>query len=95
MTASVTKGGNVSRKTKFDCLPKDIRLDDVVSYGRTGKGNVTVENRLVEMKTRCRGGRLVDSKRREIRFFRPSCWGNPPPDYLEIQKKRRESCLMQ
>lgn len=42
---------------------------------------------LVQMKASCRSGRLVDGKRREIRFYRPSCWGNPPPDYLEIRQR--------
>ena len=73
--------------SKFDCLPKDVRLDEVVTYARTAKGNVTVEKKLTQMKARCRHGKLVDAKRREIRFFRPSCWGNPPSDYLEIQQR--------
>jgi len=74
-------------KSKFSCLPKDVQLDEVVTYGKGAKGNVTVEKRLLEMKAQCRNGKLVDAKRREIRFFRPSCWGNPPPDYLEIQQR--------
>lgn len=74
---------------KFRCLPKDVRLDQVVSYGRGGR-NVTVENQLIEMKARCRNSKLVDAKRREIRFFRQSCWGNPPENYLEIQQREAE-----
>lgn len=72
---------------KFDCLPKDVQLDEVVSYGKTADGNVTVEKKLREIKARCRHGKLVDKKKKEIRFFRVSCWGNPPPDYLEIQQR--------
>ena len=64
-----------------------MRLDEVVTYGKSAKANVTVEKRLIEMRGQCRNGKLVDSRRREIRFFRPSCWGNPPPDYLEIQQR--------
>jgi len=81
---------NLARAQKFACLPKDVQLDDVVSYGRGGKGNITVENTLIEMRVRCRKGRLVDAKRREIRFFRLPCWGNPPADYLEIQQQKNE-----
>jgi hypothetical protein len=78
---------NSSQKSKFDCLPKDVRLDDVVTYRKTTKGNVTVEKTLTQMKAQCRNRKLVDAKRRQIRFFRPSCWGNPPADYLEIQQR--------
>ena len=80
-------GTHSTRRTRFDCLPKDVGLNDVVSYARTSKGNVTVEKKLIQMKAQCRQGKLVDAKRREIRFFRPSCWGNPPADYLEIQQR--------
>jgi hypothetical protein len=76
-----------SQKSKFDCLPKDVRLDDVVSHSKTAKKNVTVEKTLIQMKAQCRNRKLTDAKRREIRFFRPSCWGNPPEGYLEIQQR--------
>lgn len=74
---------------KFDCLPSDVRLDEVVSW-RGGKENVTVERKLAELRARCRKQKLVDRKGKEIRFFHPSCWGNPPPDYLEIRKRENE-----
>jgi hypothetical protein len=74
----------------FSCLPKEVRADEVVSYDLKGKSNLTVEKKLIELKARCRKGKLVDAKGREIRFFRISCWGNPPQDYLEIQKRENE-----
>jgi hypothetical protein len=64
-----------------------VQLKDVVSYGKSTRGSVTVEKTLVQMKAQCRNHKLVDAKRRQIRFFRPSCWGNPPADYLEIQQR--------
>ena len=76
--------------SKYDCLPKDVGLDEVVSYSRNAKENVTVARKLDELKARCRKGRLLDSHNKEIRFFRVSCWGNPPPDYLEIRRKEKE-----
>jgi hypothetical protein len=82
-----TERNHVTQRSKFNCLPEDVRLDEVVTYGKSAKANVTVEKRLIEMRGQCRNGKLVDSRRREIRFFRPSCWGNPPPDYLEIQQR--------
>ena len=74
----------------FSCLPKDVRADEVVSYDDEGKASLTVKKKLIELKARCRRGKLVDAKGREIRFFRISCWGNPPEDYLEIQKREGE-----
>ena len=74
----------------FSCLPEDVRADEVVSYGVKGKSTSTVKQKLIELKARCRKGKLVDAKGREIRFFRTSCWGNPPEDYLEIQKRENE-----
>lgn len=75
---------------KYDCLPDGIRPDEVVSYSRNPKDNVTVVRKLSELKARCRKGRLVDSQNKEIRFFRVSCWGNPPPNYLELKQKEKD-----
>ena|SRR6266581_936489 len=75
---------------KFTCLPKDVKADEVVSYGLKGMQKVTVQRRLIELRARCRAGKLVDAKGREIRFFRISCWGNPPADYLEIQQRENK-----
>ena len=85
--AAIATEPNSSQKSRFDCLPKDVQLDDVVSYGKTANGNVTVQKTLIQMKAQCRNRKLTDAKRREIRFFRPSCWGNPPEGYLEIQQR--------
>jgi len=93
MAAIAPTQPNSSQKSKFDCLPKDVQSNDVVTYAKSTKGNVTVEKTLIQMKAQCRQGKLVDAKRREIRFFRPSCWGNPPADYLEI--RQRENAELQ
>ena len=73
---------NVS-KTEWSCLPPDVQPDDIVAYGMNGKKNRTVADTLNKMKARCRKGRLTGSDKREIRFFRPACWGNPPLDANE------------
>jgi len=82
--------GGVSAGKNFSCLPKDVRADEAVSYGIKGKSVLTVEKKLAEMKARCRRGKLVDARGRKIRFFRSSCWGNPPADYLEIRQRENE-----
>lgn len=67
-------------KTEWSCLPPDVKPDDIVTYGMNGKKNRTVADTLGKMKARCRKGRLIGSDKREIRFFHPACWGNPPVD---------------
>lgn len=67
------------------CLPKDVNTDEIVADAAKSSVNA----KLAKLKARCYRGRLVDAKRREIRFFRPGCWGNPPADYLEIQEQQR------
>jgi len=64
-----------------------------VSYGANERSNITVEKRLAQLKARCRNRKLLDAKGREIRFHRPSCWGNPPADYQEIQQQEAEELL--
>ena len=76
--------------TSFDCLPDGIALKDVVTYRQKAERNVTVRDKLVELKARCENGVLVDAHRKEIRFFRIQCWGNPPADYRERQRKQQE-----
>ncbi len=76
------------------CLPKDVKPGDVVSAqltrpGRPAGGKITVEQKLKELKARCRKGKLVDASGREIYFYQmQGCWGNPPEDYQEILSKQ-------
>ena len=75
---------------QFDCLPEGYRSTDVVSYREKRKSaevNLTIEDKLVELKAHCKEGRLVDGKGREIRFFKFACYGNPPSDYEELRQK--------
>jgi hypothetical protein len=87
---AMNEDGRDTHRRRFDCLPKDVRLNEVVAYAGATDGNVTVEKTLVEIKAQCRKGKLIDRKRREIRFFRPACWGNPPQDYREIKRRENE-----
>ena len=95
------KNGKAARQTnsnlKYDCLPQDIKLDKVVSVipkmpDQTGEvKRETVKQRLVKLDARCKAGKLVDAKNREIRFYQTQgCWGNPPADYLEILDKQQK-----
>lgn len=66
------------------CLPADVKLDEVVVYDGNGAKLRTVLDELKKIKARCAKGKLIAPDKREIRFFRPSCWGNPPLDAQEI-----------
>jgi len=75
------------------CLPANIALSDSVlapvsESDRTAAG-VTVEKKLFELNAYCKEGKLFTDTHKEIRFYRTSCWGNPPADYLEILKRER------
>lgn len=91
---TTTKTANQSAKTmetqkaaRFACLPEGIQLTQVVSYG---KRNVTVEETLDAMQATCANGKLVNQNKKEIRFFRIACFGNPPYNYDEIRQHEQE-----
>jgi hypothetical protein len=92
MKPEVTKQG----ASKYGCLPPDIKPDTIVET-KPIKSMVgiryikeTVVQRLDKMKARCKAGKLVDPKGREIRFYQlQDCWGNPPADYLEIVERQQ------
>ena len=86
-TMAIRDDADPSGLKPLSCLPKDVQADEVVTYHPDKRKKVTVAKKLLELKSRCRRGKLVDAKGREIRFFRPSCWGNPPADYMEIQQQ--------
>jgi hypothetical protein len=77
--------------SKYVCLPAEIEPDTIIETRRI-KSRVgvrlikeTAVQRLTKLNARCRAGKLFDGKGREIRFYQlEGCWGNPPPDHLEI-----------
>ena len=78
------------------CLPEHIKLGTIVSVEQEQSPSpnaakpVTVGQRLNELKARCRKGKLVDGKGREIQFVHLiGCWGNPPEDYMEQLERQR------
>lgn len=75
------------KAARFACLPGNVQLTHVVSYG---KREVTVEETLDAMQAKCENGKLVDQNKKEIRFFRIACFGNPPYNYDEIRQREQE-----
>lgn len=89
--------GQINSPLQYDCLPENIKPDQVVSViSKTSglKGEVereTVKQRLDKLDARCKSGKLVDAKNREIRFYQlQGCWGNPPADYQEIMNAQQK-----
>lgn len=88
--------GSVQAQARWQsCLPNEVKAGEVLSrpiepHGRPIRP-VTVQDKLNGLGARCRRGRLVDSRGKEIRFYTlAGCWGNPPADYLEIMEKERQ-----
>ena len=80
---------------RCSCLPTGIKCDNVVSVTLAKPGGkvrkVTVEQKLRELRARCRKGKLIDATGKEIYFYQlKGCWGNPPEDYQEILTRQNE-----
>ena len=75
----------------YPCLPSNITEDIVVRVvQRPVVKKISVRQTLKDLKVKCSRGRLIDGKKREIKFYSVvGCWGNPPEDYLEIQRRQR------
>ena len=78
------------------CLPDGIKPETIVTVERvksTGSPTtrkVTVSDVLATLRARCKKGKLVDRKGREIYFYRLiGCWGNPPADYQELLENQK------
>src|SRR5437588_11424237 len=93
LRVACTSGAHAQRSRSLNCLPNNIKEDTVVSVEQSGKAarQITVKERLKQLKARCRGRKLVDQKGRQIYFYRlTGCWGNPPVDYQEILERQRK-----
>jgi hypothetical protein len=76
------------------CLPSDVKADETAAGSQAAiihpGAQVRIGQRLDQVRARCRRGKLVDGRGRQISFYRlAGCWGNPPADYLEIMQNQR------
>lgn len=97
LTASaITNKRRIIRNLPVErCLPKDIKLSDVVSRDETHNRTVitTVEQKLKQLKARCRSSdkKLIAASGKPIYFYKlTGCWGNAPANYQEILRKQQE-----
>jgi hypothetical protein len=97
MDSAQTKAPHAPQ-AKFSCLPAAITPDTIVEAKQVKwRGGIrltkeTVVQRLGKLKARCKGGKLLDQRGKEIRFHTlQGCWGNPPADYLEIQEAEKNT----
>lgn len=82
----------------FKCLPADIGPDDIVKTvilpSKTEQEHIqkiSVRETLRSMRAKCRKGKLVNRRGREIRFYRlQGCWGNRPANSGEIMEEQRK-----
>ena len=82
--SAVQRLSSAGNKTERYCFKPAHRIEQVLK-------KVTVKEKLIQVKSSCKQGKLVDATGREIRFFRlEGCWGNPPADYQEILQKQSE-----
>jgi hypothetical protein len=77
------------------CLPEDVKADEVIAIEPNLKGGagrqITVNDKLKQLRAKCRGQKLVDPKGRQIHFYRlTGCWGNPPENYQEIMENQQK-----
>jgi hypothetical protein len=75
------------RPAWFPCLPDEVKADDVAVY-RKPLPDITVADKLKQLGAICVKRRLMTKRRKEIKFFRPQCWGVPPPNYQELQAEQ-------
>ena len=78
--------------SQFPCLPEGFQLDDKMSASpKASMQPLTIKDKLVELKAHCKKGKLIDGKGKEIRFFKFTCFGNPPDNYQEIVQKESQA----
>jgi hypothetical protein len=84
--------GGTDKSSSRTCLPDGINRSDIVSTrevnsagGRREFRKISVEQKLKDLRARCRKGKLVDSVGTEIRFYKlTGCWGHPSDDDREV-----------
>lgn len=93
----LTMGGSTSKDKYSTCLPDGINSTDIVSTrvqsikGRREIRKTTVDQKLKELKARCRKGKLVDASGTEIKFYKlAGCWGHPSDDDREVLDRQKQ-----
>jgi hypothetical protein len=92
--ALMTYGIASSQAAGQSCLPSDVKPTEIVAPDSESQDRATkpktVRDRLTELKARCRKGKLMDARGKQIYFLRLiGCWGNPPADYEEQLEEQR------
>jgi len=90
--------GSTDTNSSWSCLPNGINKSDVVSTrevnsagGRREIKKTSVEQKLKELRARCRKGKLVDRAGTEIRFYKlAGCWGHPSDDDREVLDRQTQ-----
>ena len=91
-------GGGTDKNKPWTCLPDGIKRTDVVSTqevpstkGRREFRRISVEQKLKDLRARCRRGKLIDASGTEIRFYKlAGCWGHPSDDDREVLDRQKQ-----
>ena len=94
-------GGTTNKNKYWTCLPDGISRMDIVSTrevqstkGRREIRKITVDQKLKELRARCRKGKLVDASGTEIRFYKlAGCWGHPSDDDREVLDRQKQELV--
>jgi hypothetical protein len=87
-----------AKNRSWPCLPDGIHQTDIVSTrevapvkGQRRYRKTSVEQKLKQLKARCRRGHVVDASGREIRFYKlAGCWGHSSDDDREVLERQKE-----
>ena len=90
--------GSTARNKSWTCLPDGINGTDIVSTrevqstkGRREFRKISVDQKLKDLRARCRRGKLVDASGTEIRFYKlAGCWGHPSDDDREVLDRQKQ-----
>jgi hypothetical protein len=93
-----TPSATCTKPDRFgSCLPKNIQLNSVVQGDPANDATrgepkpVTIQQKLIELKAKCKNGKLFDLTGKEIYFVQLiGCWGNPPEDYQEQLDRQQQ-----
>ena len=78
-------------RNRFPCLPNGMKLSRAVECDTTAQPGreITLEETLVKMGARCKKGKLVDAKGKEIRFYTVQGFGAPTAYAMETMRRQR------
>ena len=78
-------------RNRFPCLPNSMKLSRAVGCDTTTQParEVSLEETLVKTGARCKKGKLLDAKGKEIQFYTVQGFGAPTAYAIETMRRQR------